>query len=80
MKNQMRNSLAKLVSLNLDLEKYFVISFSDRGEISMQGNFEEETLKELIKAGFERYEYLYQNREDRLEYKLDNVRVLLNKN
>jgi hypothetical protein len=79
MKNQMRNNLAKLVSLNIDLEKYFAISFNDNGEISIQGDYKEETEQELLKAGFERYEYLYHDREDRLEYKLDNVRVLLNK-
>ena len=78
MKNRMRNNLAKLVSLNLDLQNYFVISFSNIA-IDMQGDFKEETEQELLKAGFERYEYLYHDREDRLEYKLDNVRVLLNK-
>ena len=78
MKNRMRNNLAKLVSLNLDLQNYFVISFSNIA-IDMQGDYKEETEQELLKAGFQRYEYLYQDREDRLEYKLDNVRVLLNK-
>lgn len=74
----MRNNLGKLVSLNLDLEKYFTISFTNIS-IDMQGDYKEETEQELLKAGFERYEYLYHDREDRLEYKLENVRVLLNK-
>lgn len=74
----MRNNLGKLVSLNLDLQNYFVISFSNIA-IDMQGDYKEETEQELLKAGFVRYEYLYHDREDRLEYKLDNVRVLLNK-
>lgn len=78
MKKQMRKNLGKLVSLNLDLEKYFTISFTNTS-IDMQGDYKEETEQELLKAGFERYEYLYHDREDRLEYKLENVRVLLNK-
>jgi hypothetical protein len=76
MKNQMLNQFGKLVSLNLDLNKFFSVNIGEY-DISIIGFFEESQIIELKSKGFVQKDVLYKEDIAKLEYVLEDIRVTL---
>lgn len=76
MENQISKNLGLLIGLNLNLNLFYSLTFSEY-DTALQGNYSLKLKKHLIDNGFEQYEYLYKNEKDRLEFKKENIRVVL---
>jgi hypothetical protein len=76
MENQISKRLGLLIGLNLNLNLFYSLTFTEY-DTALQGNYSLKLKKHLIENGFEQYEYLYKNEKDRLEFKKENIRVVL---
>lgn len=76
MENQISKRLGLLIGLNLNLNLFYSLTFTEY-DTALQGNYSLKLKKHLIENGFEKYEYLYKNEKDRLEFKKENIRVVL---
>lgn len=70
-----KEKLELLISENLDLELFYSISISC--SIRIQGHYSEETENYLIKRGFEKYDLLYAEDDKMIEYKKNQIDILL---
>ena len=69
----MENQIEKLLSLGLDLNKFYVISLLSN-EIQLQGHATGSLMNDLIKLG---YELDYDKQNNWLEYRADNLKITL---
>ena len=76
MEKQISKRLGLLIGLNLNLNLFYSLTFTEY-DTALQGNYSLKLKKHLIENGFEQYEYLYKNEKDRLEFKKENIRVVL---
>ena len=76
MENKISKNLGLLIGLNLNLNLFYSLTFTEY-DTALQGNYSLKLKKHLIENGFEQYEYLYKNEKDRLEFKKENIRVVL---
>ena len=76
MENQISKRLGLLIGLNLNLNLFYSLTFTEY-DTALQGNYSLKLKKHLIENGFEQYEYLYKNEKDKLEFKKEKIRVVL---
>lgn len=69
----MENQIEKLLSLGLDLNKFYVISLLSN-EIQLQGHATGSLMNDLIKLG---YELDYDKESNWLEYRSNNLKITL---
>ena len=69
----MENQIEKLLSLGLDLNKFYVISLLSN-EIQLQGHATGSLMNDLIKLG---YELDYDKESNWLEYRTNNLKITL---
>jgi len=68
--------LAELLETGLDLDLFFNISVSHE-HVRMLADFDEQLLNTITEIGFLRYNYLYMEDPDNLEYKFGNLIIIL---
>ena len=76
MEKQISKRLGLLIGLNLNLNLFYSLTCTEY-DTRLQGNYSLKLKKYLIENGFEQYEYLYKNEKDKLEFKKENIRVVL---
>ena len=69
----MENQIEKLLSLGLDLNKFYVISLLSY-EIQLQGHATGSLMNDLIKLG---YELDYDKESNWLQYRSNNLKITL---
>jgi hypothetical protein len=69
----MENQIEKLLSLGLDLNKFYVISLLSN-EIQLQGHATGSLMNDLIKLG---YELDYDKESNWLQYRSNNLKITL---
>ena len=72
----MNKNLGILIGENIDLDLFYAVSL-DSSKIRAQGKFTKQLENYLFKKGFEKFDWLYAENEDMLEYKKGIVQVLL---
>jgi len=72
----LNRQIGNLISENINLNFFFNLDI-DKTRIKLLGYYSEELERYLLKKNFDYHNYLYRDDKDKIEYKLENIHVVL---